>query len=299
MSIKIRQNGVWVDVADSNVANPTTNLTASGANYETVTTTLSGNNVVEVSGFPSYTNRIVSTLNGSAVNGTSVGYKVGHVIEFKTASGYWSDNNPGTYTGGGPYSVLVDYQTYNYAASNYSYGVSVFGGVADWNNNLGGTSPWFYTHGTNEVNGAVLKVSHVLVFERIPGSNSWTINGGSFNYQNTTSGVVWNNTIQGTMEFSEPVTGYRLILCDLGTNNLTKTPVHSWTAGNLKTTYEGDGTVNVAESNDVGQGFFVNDTTLTTDTILPTGKNVGIFGPYSIASGTTLTVPTGTTFSVV
>ena len=299
MSVKVRQNGVWVDIADSNVANPTTNLTASGANYETVTTTLSGNNVVEVSGIPSYTNRIISTVSGSAHTGTSAGKKLGYVIEFKTASGYWSDNNPGTYTGGGPYSFVIDYQTYSYSANAYTTGVGVFGGVADWNSNFSGTSPWIYTHGVNEINGAVIKVNHIIIFERIPGSNSWTIHGGSNNYQNTANGYVWNTNIQGSMEFSEPVTGYRLVLADIGTNNTAKTPVYSWTAGNLKTTYEGDGTVNVAESNDVGQGFFVNDTTLTTDTILPTGKNVGIFGPYSIASGTTLTVPTGTTFSIV
>ena len=299
MSVKVRQNGVWVDVADSNVANPTTNLTASGANYETVTTTLSGNNIVEVSGFPSYTNRIVSALHGSAVNGTSGGKTIGHAIEFKTASGYWSDNNPGTYTGGGPYSFVIDYQTYDYSSNTYTNALSVFNATANWNN-YGGTSPWFYTQGHGEQSGAVLKMNHYLVFERIPGSNSWTIHGGSNNYQNTATGIVWNNNIKGIMEFSEPVIGYRLILADLGpSTNRTKIPVYSWSAGNLKTTYEGDGTVNVAESNDVGQGFFVNDTTLTTNTILPTGKNVGIFGPYSIASGTTLTVPTGTTFSVV
>ena len=50
---------------------------------------------------------------------------------------------------------------------------------------------------------------------------------------------------------------------------------------------------------DAGQGFFTNDTTLTTNTTLPSNKNVGIFGPYTIANNVTLTVPTGTTFTVV
>ena len=50
---------------------------------------------------------------------------------------------------------------------------------------------------------------------------------------------------------------------------------------------------------DAGQGFFTNDTTLTTSTTLPSNKNVGIFGPYTIANNVTLTVPTGTTFTVV
>jgi hypothetical protein len=50
---------------------------------------------------------------------------------------------------------------------------------------------------------------------------------------------------------------------------------------------------------DVGQGFFVNDTTLNSSKTLPANKNVGIFGPYTIGNNVTLTVPAGTTFTVV
>ena len=50
---------------------------------------------------------------------------------------------------------------------------------------------------------------------------------------------------------------------------------------------------------DAGQGFFTNDITLTTNTTLPSNKNVGIFGPYTIGNNVTLTVPTGTTFTIV
>jgi hypothetical protein len=50
---------------------------------------------------------------------------------------------------------------------------------------------------------------------------------------------------------------------------------------------------------DAGQGFFENDTTLNTSTTLSSNKNVGVFGPYTIGNNVTLTVPTGTTFTVV
>ena len=50
---------------------------------------------------------------------------------------------------------------------------------------------------------------------------------------------------------------------------------------------------------DAGQGFFTNDTTLNSSKTLPANKNVGIFGPYTIGNNVTLTVPTGTTFTVV
>lgn len=50
---------------------------------------------------------------------------------------------------------------------------------------------------------------------------------------------------------------------------------------------------------DAGQGFFENDTTLNTSTTLSSNKNVGVFGPYTIGNNVTLTVPAGTTFTVV
>ena len=54
-----------------------------------------------------------------------------------------------------------------------------------------------------------------------------------------------------------------------------------------------------SEGTDAGQGFFENDTTLNSSKTLPANKNVGIFGPYTIGNNVTLTVPTGTTFTVV
>ena len=59
------------------------------------------------------------------------------------------------------------------------------------------------------------------------------------------------------------------------------------------------GTSGSGGGTDAGQGFFTNDTTLTTSTTLPSNKNVGIFGPYTIGNNVTLTVPTGTTFTIV
>jgi len=53
------------------------------------------------------------------------------------------------------------------------------------------------------------------------------------------------------------------------------------------------------QGTDAGQGFFENDTTLNSSKTLPANKNVGIFGPYTIGNNVTLTVPTGTTFTVV
>jgi len=47
------------------------------------------------------------------------------------------------------------------------------------------------------------------------------------------------------------------------------------------------------------QIFFENDQTVTVSYTIPTGKNAGTFGPISIDSGVTVTVPTGSAWSIV
>ena len=68
--------------------------------------------------------------------------------------------------------------------------------------------------------------------------------------------------------------------------------------GLFNISYKTPGSAN-NEGTDAGQGFFENDTTLNSSKTLPANKNVGIFGPYTIGNNVTLTVPTGTTFTVV
>ena len=73
---------------------------------------------------------------------------------------------------------------------------------------------------------------------------------------------------------------------------------NNFTGGSFNISYKTPGSAN-NEGTDAGQGFFTNDTTLNSSKTLPANKNVGIFGPYTIANNVTLTVPTGTTFTVV
>ena len=70
-------------------------------------------------------------------------------------------------------------------------------------------------------------------------------------------------------------------------------------AGYISILCEGPGGGSGSGGTDAGQGFFENDTTLNTSTTLSSNKNVGVFGPYTIGNNVTLTVPTGTTFTVV
>jgi hypothetical protein len=46
-------------------------------------------------------------------------------------------------------------------------------------------------------------------------------------------------------------------------------------------------------------GLFTNDQELNTSITLASTLNGGVFGPYTIASGITLTVESGATFTVI
>ena len=46
-------------------------------------------------------------------------------------------------------------------------------------------------------------------------------------------------------------------------------------------------------------GIFLNSATVTANTTIASGYNAGSFGPISVASGATVTVPTGSTWSIV
>jgi hypothetical protein len=45
--------------------------------------------------------------------------------------------------------------------------------------------------------------------------------------------------------------------------------------------------------------FFLNDKTINYNYTIPTGKNAGSFGPITVAGGVTVTVPAGSTWSIV
>jgi hypothetical protein len=47
------------------------------------------------------------------------------------------------------------------------------------------------------------------------------------------------------------------------------------------------------------QIFYLNGQTVTTSYSIPSGQNAGTFGPISVDSGATVTIPSGSTWSIV
>jgi hypothetical protein len=55
----------------------------------------------------------------------------------------------------------------------------------------------------------------------------------------------------------------------------------------------------VATGGGTDQIFYLNGQTVTTSYSIPNGQNAGTFGPISVDSGATVTIPSGSTWSIV
>ena len=69
---------------------------------------------------------------------------------------------------------------------------------------------------------------------------------------------------------------------------------NSITANNTSIT-----SINVAGQSIGGGSFWETDATITADYTITAGKNAGTFGPVTVANGVTVTVPSGSVWTVV
>ena len=152
---------------------------------------------------------------------------------------------------------------------------------ASWSTN---TLSWAgsYTNGT--WNGAVVGPAYGGTGVANNAASTLTISGA---YATTL-------TVSGTTALTLPTSGYLISsVSALGANPVTGTP--------SSTTYlRGDGTwATVPTGGGTDAIFYNNGQTVNTSYTIPTGQNSGTFGPISIAAAATVTVPAGSTWSIV
>jgi len=117
-----------------------------------------------------------------------------------------------------------------------------------------------------------------------------------------TAGVFTSLTASGAVTF----TGTGAAKLNVGTTVQRPTPATGMVRFNSSTgIFEGYGVANWralgggASGGGTDQVFYENDQTVNTDYTITAGTNAGTFGPITVASGVTVTVPSGSTWSVV
>ena len=131
-------------------------------------------------------------------------------------------------------------------------------------------------------------------------NNTNNIHHGKFdiNKFSSTTYTLEGQTRRSTVSGSQSYGSLNSVSGTITKLRIKPTGTNTFDAGSFSLSYKTPGSAN-NEGTDAGQGFFENDTTLNSSKTLPANKNVGIFGPYTIGNNVTLTVPTGTTFTVV
>ena len=136
---------------------------------------------------------------------------------------------------------------------------------------------------------------------QVPANASWSTNTLSWagSYTNGT----WNGSAIGAIYGGTAQTSYTTgdVLYASATNTLSKLGIG--TTGQALTVVGGVpawATINAgATGGGTDQIFWNNGQTVTTNYSIPSGQNSGTFGPVSVNSGATVTIPSGSTWSIV
>ena len=271
-----------------NVADGATNVTnnnqlTNGAGYVTVNTTYSAGTALDLSG--TTFNVDLSELSTSTTNGDGDYFIVTDTSNAQRKLTKGSINNSGFNNDAG-YTTNVGDIT----------GVTAGAGIAGGGTSGTVTISHSDTSSQNSVNNSGATVIQDVTLDTYGHVTSL----GSKTLTAADVGAITGNetiTLSGDLSGSGATSiNAQIVANAVGANELNVSG--NGTSGQVLTS-DGDGTFTWATSGAIDDIFYENSTTVSSDYTLTTGKNAMSAGPITINSGITVTVPSGSTWTVV
>lgn len=248
-------------------------ISGSDVFYVTLTNTSNQNEIVKVTAKATDTFTIVRAQDGTSARAFAIGDKV----ELRVIKVVFDDKasltNDQTFSGVNTFTTPIATTSGGTGLSSLGTGVATF---------LGTPSSANLASAVTDETG-----SGALVFGTSPSLTTPIIGSAGFTLNGSTSGttIVKANATAGgwtlTLPSSAGTVSY--VLSTDGSGNT------SWVA------QTGGG----ATGGGTDDLFYENDQTVTTDYTITASKNAGTFGPITVNSGVTVTVPSGSTWSIV
>ena len=288
-------------------------ISGSDVFYVTLTNTSNQNEIVKVTAKATDTFTIVRAQDGTS----ALAFAIGDKVELRVIKVVFDDKasltNDQTFSGVNTFTTPIATTSGGTGLSSLGTGVATFLGTPSSANLASavtdetgsgalvfGTSPVFTTQITTPLVIGGTAVSSALTLQSTSGVGS----SDSIALKVGNNGATTALSVATTGIVSFPTTGALVVPSSTTANR--PTPVTGQFRFNTTLTqfegYNGSawGAVGGGATGGTGNyAFYENDITISADYTITASKNAGTFGPITVNSGVTVTVPSGSTWSIV